>query len=325
MEFKRDVPSIYDLAVPITTQLPDESPDIISGLIPKDDLVVIVGPTNIGKTLLALEICSALVTGNTLWGSLKPEVKARKILYVLGEHRTRKLLDLSRKTRLELNEDILVLGPEKLGMNKYLISGGRQNVDNINMFRKWSEGMDFIVFDPLASFIVGVDSENDNSVMRLLIETVNSISMTSGASCLLLGHMGKPSVDYVSGREFHRASYALRGASGSEDAATNIFYLQQSESNAKQGDGKLYDLIQRKYKGDAPERYRLLRDPDTLTHTLLGNRGAYQDVQKAQLLSKIHRLQIAQPQMEYRTCIKLISAAEGLSEETVKRQIGLVS
>ena len=314
---------LEDIACRLTDTPEEGPPDAIPGLMPKHGQLVISGETNVGKSLAALEIASSLATGNPLWGSLEPAMRINKILYVLGEHYVGVIQRLLQVTRLPMPDTAYILGPEKLGFDKWLVSHGKPNSGSISKFQRWAEGVDLIVWDPLSAFVLGSDAESDNIGMRLVLDMMSLVSQTSGSASLILAHHGKPGMDRM-GNEYTRSRYATRGASAIEDAATNIYYMQQAESHTgKQADGKLFDLNLRKYKGNAPEKYRLLRDPDTLTHTLLGNRGAYQDVQKAQLLSKIHRLQIAQPQMEYRTCVRLIAAAEGLSEETVKRQIGL--
>ena len=82
------IPSLEEVAVQITADIPEADPDIIPGLLPKAGQLVIAGETNVGKSLVALEICSALTTGQPLWGEdkLTPLIRAKRILYVLGEY-----------------------------------------------------------------------------------------------------------------------------------------------------------------------------------------------------------------------------------------------
>lgn len=314
-------PVLEDIAVPITAKLPDGPPDIIPGLLPKDDLLAIVGETNVGKTLLGIEFCSSLITGNKLWGQLQPNIKVNKILYVLGEHRTRKLLQLAHKTKLPLTDKVLVLGPEMLAGDKYLVIQGRQNIQVVNKFKRWAEGCDFIVFDPMASFIIGSESENDSPQMRLLIETINEISMSTGASCLVLGHKGKPSMDF-NGKEHTRKTYATRGASGTEDAATNILYFNKADS-PKGGAGNQYELIVRKFKGESPSEYQLVRDPVTLTHRLVDRAKPLSDLMKMEAQAKVSRIQAGSPMIDFRTAVKLVADMEGVALETMYRRLGI--
>lgn len=315
------VPSLEELATPITTPLPDEPPDLLPGLIPKDDIVVITGETNIGKSLLALEIVSSLATNKPLWGELAPAKRANKVLYALGEHRTRTIVSLAQHTKLPMTDKVLVLGPEKLGADKWLVVQGRPNIAAIDKFKRWAEDVDFLVFDPLASFIVGADTENDNNQMRLVIEVINSICMVNGASCIVLGHSGKPSIDFK-GQEHVRRTYQTRGASGTEDAATNIWYFGKAETQSKSGDGRIYELNLRKFKGKAPEKYRLLRDADTLTHTLLnGEVKVDENILKLDAKAKFGAMLAEFPMYSRDIVIRITATALGISEETFRRRI----
>jgi hypothetical protein len=81
------IPPLEAIAVPLISP-PEVGPvDIIPGLLPRRGELVVAGPTDIGKSLMALEICSCLVTGQPLWGHLTPTLQAKRILYILGEHR----------------------------------------------------------------------------------------------------------------------------------------------------------------------------------------------------------------------------------------------
>lgn len=283
---------------------------------------MIAGETNIGKSLAALEICSSLVTGTPLWGELKPTLKARRILYVLGEHYNDVIKRLWQVTKLPMTDQVLILGPQQLGFDKWLVSRGQVNLYAVEKFLKWVEGVDLIVFDPLAAFITGVDAENDNIQMRLILTAMSEIGQAAGATVLVLAHMGKPMMDKF-GQEHSRKSYAIRGASGIEDAATNIFYLSKAEgvsAAATANEGKVLSLRCRKYKGMAPEEYRLMRNPHTLTHTLLGNRP-FSEVRKLDTQARVGRLQLAMPEVKMADIIRILAASENVSESTIRRYL----
>lgn len=276
------------------------------------------------NSLTAIEMTSALVTGSPLWGQIRPTVRLKRVLYVLGEHYPEVIQRLYQKTLLPLTDEVLILGPEQLGFDKWIVAKGQPNLQAMAKFKKWAAGCDLIVFDPLAAFCTGVDTENDNITMRLVLDTMSLISQGSGASCLVLAHQGKPQMDQF-GTEHSRKKYATRGASGIEDAATNIFYLNKADGMdiaQKASGGLMFDLIQRKYKGTSVDRFRLLRDPETLTHTLV-TENPYQEVMRIDTQAKIAKLQAANPDFTYRTCLKLVADMEGIPEETLKRRIGL--
>jgi RecA-family ATPase len=317
------IPSLEEIGIPITKPIEEGPPDILPGLLPKRGELVIAGETNIGKTLLALEICSSFITGTPLWGELKPTCQASKILYVLGEHYDEIVRRLWQVTKLPMTDKVIILGPEQLGYDKWLVNKGVPNPISVEKLSRWTEGVDLIVFDPLAAFVTGVDTENDNIQMRLVLDTMSLIAQGSGASVLILAHQGKPMMG-KDGQEFGRKSYAIRGASGIEDAATNIFYLGKAEGTSGAahavGEHKVLSLKCRKYKGIAPEEYRLMRNPHTLCHTLLGNRP-FTEVRKIDSQAKIGRLQLAFPDMKMSEIIKIMATVENISESTIRRYL----
>lgn len=327
------VPSLEELGVLITAEIAEGPPDAIGGLLPEKGQLVIAGETNVGKSLIALEICSALTSERPLWNEKTPNKKARKVLYVLGEHYREIIQRMHRKTCLPMG-DVWILGPAELKFDKWLVQNGKQNPTIIRKFEKWATGCDLIIFDPLSAFVTGIDSENDNLQMRLVIDSMSLISQSVGASCLILAHQGKPYMDKL-GVEHHRKSYAIRGASGIEDAATNIFYMNQYQGTEKQvaspgdslsslvdidEDGKIYELVCRKYKGEAPEKYRLLRDPQTLTHRLLGNRPQV-ELKRLVVKSKVDRLLKAFPSMPALEAYAAIAAIVGCDVRTIQRYL----
>jgi RecA-family ATPase len=311
------------VAVRLQDPIKEGPPDIIPGFLPRQGQLVVAGETNIGKSLVALEVLSALCTGAPLWGELKPTIKANKILYILGEHYNEIIQRLWQLTGLPINSNVWLIGPEKLGYDKWLVAMGKPNVSALAKLQKWADGADLIIFDPLAAFVMGIDAENDNVQMRLVLDTMSLVSQATGASCLILAHLGKP-VMAQNGSEHSRRSYAIRGASAIEDAATNIFYMQRAEGTshaaAETRDHKIFLLKCRKYKGSAPDEYRLMRNPNTLTHVLLGNRP-FVEVRKMEIQAKVARVNGAFPKLRHAEVLRILAAAEGLSEATIRRYL----
>ena len=281
-------------------------------------MVAIVGETSIGKSLIALEICSSLITGEPLWGMVKPNRLCKKILYVLGEHRNRKILELVKKTRLPMTDSVLLLGPDNLKGDKNLIVSGVPNQRVIDNFRRWFQGMDLVVFDPLSSFIAGADTENDSIQMRLLVETMNNVCMSGGASFIVLAHKGKPTIDQY-GKEHKRHSYATRGASGTEDAFTNIFYMNKADSGLHD-----YEMLQRKFKGEAPPSFHLRRNKDTLVHTLIGDTSSYAEELKSDARTKVSNLKYDHPTLDDASVHRYVASVMNIPLQTLERRLGLI-
>jgi RecA-family ATPase len=318
------IPALSDIAIRLTDPIAEGPVDLIPGLMPSKGELVIAGETNIGKSLTALEICSSLVTGNKLWGELEPTRKVKRILYVLGEHYNEVIQRLAQHTRLPFSDEVYLIGPEQLGYDKWLVTSGKPNLQALGKFKKWAEGCDLIVWDPFSAFVTGTDAENDNIGMRLVLDSMSLVAQTVGASCLVLAHQGKPMMTR-DGQEHNRKSYAIRGASAIEDAATNIFYLGkakgESEAALRVANDLIFSLTCRKYKGLAPNEYRLLRDPLTLTHQLLGNRP-YVEVKRLAIEGQVGKL-VSKLNIGRDEAIRIIAALNDCHERTVRRDLGL--
>lgn len=317
------IPPLSEVAVPLISPVMVGPPDIIPGLLPRAGTLVVAGETNCGKSLLALETVSALTTTGLLWGELKPEKQLKKVLYILGEHHLETIQLLWRHTKLPMSEEVMLLGPEKIGYNRWLVISGKPNTVAIDKFKRWAEGMDLLVWDPLSAFVCGDGAENDNIGMRVLLDTISMISQSAGAACMVLAHQGKPMMDTF-GKEVRRQTYAIRGASGLEDSATHIFYMGRASNQTIETEtgGQVFELVNRKYKGIAPPKHTLLRNKETLTHTLIGDKP-FEAVRKMDLRAKMFRIQEANPQMNQDTILGLIANMEGKSKDTIRRWLGL--
>jgi hypothetical protein len=83
----------------------------------------------------------------------------------------------------------------------------------------------------------------------------------------------------------------------------------------------ILEMTMRKYKGDAPDKYRLVRNPETLTHGLLGNRP-FVEVKRIETQAKMARLESACPGMSRAERIRIIAALNNQDPSTVWRDLG---
>ena len=312
-----EMPMVYD-------PLPQELPELIPGLLPESGTAAIVGETETGKTCVSLEICSSLLTGEPLWGAIRPNRTISKVVYVLGEHTVETVQGLYHRMQLPHAGEFRVIGPEQLHPYKAMVIGGVQQPLAVERMIKWTEGAGLVVFDPIAGFVQGTNAENDNVAMRTLIDTLSLVAQRNNAACLVLAHTGKPTISQ-DGNEVRRTTYATRGASGQEDAMTHVFYLRRAIQVKQQQDpGERYDIILRKFKGrPTSDVMRLMRDPETKRNTLINAkpvRGAYPGREEMEeYRRRIQRMLESNPQMEWDTIVKLIADGDGLPVETLKR------
>ena len=245
--------------------LPEAPPELINGILLRYGATGIIGAKETGKSLIALEIQHSLLTGEPLWGVIKPSEKLEKTCHFLAEHASPVLMGLYQRTELSKTGRLKIFGPEHLASMKLLVSNGARREEAISFYKKCAEGSGLVVFDPLASFIQGESAENDNAPMRSLVDSMIEIAQSTGAACLILGHQGKPM--YFQGRQVKKTSYATRGASAAEDAMTAVHYLER-ESGVSVNGCQVFELRPTHFKGFKSKPFKLLRDARTCRHTL---------------------------------------------------------
>ena len=247
-------------------ELPPEPPELIEGVLLAHGATLISAEKETGKSLCALEIQSSLLTGAPLWGELKPSKTVAKTVHFLAEHTSTNLQQHYRRTKIPREGELRIFGPEHLGPNKLLVSSGSRREQAIDYYKEKARGAGLVVFDPLASFIQGESAENDNSPMRSVVDAMIEISQSTGAACLVLAHQGKPT--FVEGHKVRRTSYATRGASAAEDAATAVHYLERVEGH-QFNHNDVYLLRPVHYKGRKASSFKLIRDAETCRQTLM--------------------------------------------------------
>ena len=241
------------------------APEVIPGLLPRHGHLALVAETNVGKTLLALEIIESVLTGRPLWGQLTPTETYQRVAYVVGEYDDNYVKQLWVKLEASAPPHSIRLLPRRT-----LVSQGQVHSEHVRTYKEECAGCQLVIFDPFSAFVIGPDVENDASLTRATINTM--LEIAGGHSVIIPAHMGKPyyldtAKDYV-----QRGSYAARGSSSIEDTPMACFYFTQSRSEASPD--ALFYLKNRKTKFGAPPGYFLLRDPDTLRHKLINVRSS---------------------------------------------------
>ena len=238
-------------------------PGLFPGLFPDFGALLISGPKEVGKSLIALEIAHAAVTGHPLWGVLTPSHPVTKVVYIFVEHGGYGSLaqQWSYTGFDDPTHSIWVCDDLRP-----LVVRGNVHIPNRDFYVQAVKGASLVIFDPLAAFIQGEEGENQASPTRALINTIEYIGNSTHAATLILGHFGKPIYRQETGETVHSGT---RGSSALEHAATGVFYL----TKGSKGDGyQLYRLEQAYFKGDAIPKFHLKRLDDELCHTLDPNK-----------------------------------------------------
>jgi len=303
------------IGVRFIDSLSPEPPELIPGVLPAEGVTLISGPTNVGKSLLAIEIVSALtVEGQRLWATLTPKNTIRDVVYLLGEHTAGTVHRLYKRTALPMGRHARIIGPEHLPVPRHVIVRGEPNSEVIEQYQALVKDADLIVVDSVSAFISGANSENDNAAIRNLVDQFQRLGIENNAPVLVLGHHGKPTKD-PDGKEVARTSYASRGASSAEDACTTVFYLTY------QKEGEVYQLACRKQKGSTiPEKRLLLRNAATLVHKELTSNRPNKEAERIKFREKYD---LAAKSGENKTTIlRVLAAVDGISEKTAWNHLG---
>lgn len=238
-------------------------PEILPGLLPRHGHLSLIAETNVGKTLVALEILESVLSGRPLWGQLKPTDTYTRGTYITGEYDENYIKQLWQKIRGTTPEKAIVLLPRLT-----LVTAGQLVVENFKRYKDLCAGSQVVVFDPLSAFVVGTDIENDASLTRAAITAM--LEVAGNNSVIIPAHMGKPQYNPKDHAYFQRTSYAARGSSSIEDTPMACFYLKKSESSVFPN--QLFYLKNRKVKFGGVDGYQLLRDDETLRHTLVNSK-----------------------------------------------------
>ncbi len=254
------------VGVSIDDPLPPEPPELIPGVLLAHGSSGVIGMKETGKSALALEIQFSLLTGEPLWGAIAPNKVIDKSVHFLAEHTAYNLMGLYKRMQFpSLGGRLKVFGPEHLGGHKLLVSAGIRREESLSLYKKLAEGAGLIVFDPLASYIQGEGAENDNAMVRHVIDSMIEIAQSTNAACLILGHQGKP--QFFQGKQLKKTVYATRGASAAEDAMTAVHYLDR-EAGVTIDHKEVFVLRPIHYKGEKAGSFKLLRDKKTVRNTL---------------------------------------------------------
>jgi RecA-family ATPase len=296
------------IGVRFVDPLPPAPPELIPGFLPMSGTTLIAGPTNVGKSLLAIEIASAVTTGQPLWGHLKPVRRLQNVRYLLGEHQTRTIHELYHLTGLPMGKHGRIIGPDCLPKTKAIVGKNGTDADVLDEYRKLLAGAELLIVDPLTAFVSGANVENDNSAMRATVDALNLLGSENGAPVIVLGHFGKPQ-EGADGEEVHRGSYATRGASSTEDAFENVFYLTEKDD--------WFELRNRKRKGVQPKPMKLHRDKTTRTHSLLVSSRPTIEIEQGRFNTTMRK--VLKVGVSATEAVKVVAAVHNISESTAWR------
>lgn len=194
-------------------------------------LTLMVGPTEIGKTTLTLEILAACIKGTKLWDRF-PTKKIDRVLYLHAEHSITSLQEVA-KTRGDIPEGCIFVVHDFGDLGAALIdnNGARNTALIKELLRLITEIQpQLLIAEPITAF-VGRD-ENNNRDAREIVAILSMLGNKTNAAILTHHHVGKSYFDSDHPRPQGIPYGEARGAMAFEDAAERVVYLRRQEGKA---------------------------------------------------------------------------------------------
>ncbi len=252
---------------------------IVGGLLDERESLVIVGQTNLGKSLLALMVALWLASPiRPLWGKFNA-LKPIKTLFVQSENsakgtqkRLRLMLEANPALRASL-DSIFFAGAECRITGSFL---DPEFLANIEAMISETEA-ELLVIDPLISFH-GAADENDNSAIRRSLDQLTALQDRTNTASVLVHNSGKSQHD--------DPIFAGRGATAIPDWADNILVLSRDKKQ-KSGEGSaIIEVVHPKSRNFAKSDPWWLERTSNLDFLRIDRPGETKELDHAQAVVK---------------------------------------
>jgi hypothetical protein len=233
-----------------------EIPFLVENIIPEQSVGLLAGLPQAHKTWVGLHLAYCVGTGNPFIGRFKVN-KPSPVLYLSFEgnlptlkRRVRKIIyeDAPKVSVYSVNGSLLYSGMSS-GLNKSQenTQAGVANATLSSITQTANkEGVKLIIIDTLRASFVG--NENDSNDIANYLSRINKLQADTGASILLLHHIGKNSGENID----HHDPYKLaRGSSAIAGSVDYMFGLQYSKNKSEPGVEDVLVLSEAKNR-DAP-------------------------------------------------------------------------
>ena len=231
-------------------------------------VMLMVGPTDVGKTTLTLEWLAAMLRGGLLWDRF-PTKRISRVLYLHAEHSLATVQEIAQK-RSDIPHGLVSVIHDFGTYGTPLVQGPRPNIALLREITAVCDELkpDLIIAEPISAFLS--ESENDNKEARQLIQVLNNLGSKYGAAVLTHHHVGKGFFDPERIRPRGVPIGEARGAMAFEDASERVVYLRPEKDNLW--------LTTVKPKGYPVSPCAVVRDVETLRYHLVTPPEAQRDV-----------------------------------------------
>ncbi|HPJ68342.1 MAG TPA: AAA family ATPase [Desulfobacteraceae bacterium] len=177
------------------------------GILPEGCGLLLAGEAKTGKSLLSLEWAIHLALGTPMFDGLIPIPKKRRVVFFQVENPERQI-------QFRLSKMLEGLSVSNLPDSIYFADRKfRYNLLDPECIKEMVQvigrcGADIFIIDPLSSF--HLVNENDNVLMRNVLDMITSISVQTGAASIVIHHFGKPNKDQTE-KDRTRGASSIQG------------------------------------------------------------------------------------------------------------------
>jgi RecA-family ATPase len=194
--------------------------------------MLLAGESEIGKSLLRLEISVLLACGLDVYGMKTPHAQTVIAFQTENSNSEEKerLVRIMRGHGIESVHNRIFWA--EMGWKRSLLdqSFRKDAIDQIK-----AVGATVVFWDPLISFLSSNISENNNVGMRAVLDQITKINRECQCASIVIDHFGQPASDP---KDEIPLKYRIRGASAKRDWADTIIAVQATGKSDNPGPGR---------------------------------------------------------------------------------------
>lgn len=220
----------------VASKIRTEPPILVNGVLPAGGGMIIAGESEVGKSLMRVEMSILLALGWPVYGMVSPGPQTILVFQqenslVQEQFRAKQIMKGHGIDEATM-PDSIHYAPRVMNTSLREKTFVKFCKDEIEKF-----GATVVFWDPLVSY--HNERENDNVRMRGVLDRITYLNRETGASSIIAHHFGQP------GKKGEEISlrYRMRGASSIRDWADTIMTLRSTGTEDNPGNGRVLDYV----------------------------------------------------------------------------------
>lgn len=220
----------------VTTEIRTKPPILVNGILPAGGGLILAGESEVGKSLMRVEMSILLAIGMPVFGMVSPGPQTILVFQqenslVQEQFRAKQIMKGHGIDEATM-PDTIHYAPRQMGTSlreKTFVKFCKDHIEET--------GATVVFWDPLVSY--HNERENDNVRMRGVLDRITWLNRETGAASAIIHHFGQPG---KKGEEIP-LRYRMRGASSIRDWADTILTLRSTGTEENPGNGRVLDYI----------------------------------------------------------------------------------